>query len=75
MEWGKKVIEKALEYANYEWTAKEKNIKHGTDSNGVEVEAESKKCRDGIRMGISFYHRGVLKSNFRREICRKCTGR
>ena len=35
MEWGKKVIEKALEYANYEWTAKEKNIKHGTDSNGV----------------------------------------
>lgn len=24
MEWGKKVIEKALEYANYEWTAKEK---------------------------------------------------
>ena len=35
MEWGKKVIEKALEYANYEWIATEKNLKHGTDSNGV----------------------------------------
>ena len=38
MEWGKKVIEKALEYANYEWIATEKNLKHGTDSNGVEVD-------------------------------------
>ena len=27
MEWGKKVIEKALEYANYEWIATEKNLK------------------------------------------------
>ena len=37
-QWGKKVIEKALEYANYEWTATAKNIKHGIDSNGVEVD-------------------------------------
>lgn len=35
---GKKVIEKALEYANYEWYATEDNILHGIDSNGVEVD-------------------------------------
>ena len=38
MEWGKKVIEKALEYANCEWIASARNVKHGTDSNGVEVD-------------------------------------
>ena len=32
--WGKKVIEKALEYANYRWTAHEKNVMHGIDENG-----------------------------------------
>ena len=32
--WGKKVIEKALEYANYRWTAYEKNVMHGMDENG-----------------------------------------
>ena len=32
--WGKKVIEKALEYANYRWTAQEKNVMHGIDENG-----------------------------------------
>ena len=32
--WGKKVIEKALEYANYKWTASEKNVMHGIDENG-----------------------------------------
>ncbi|MBO5354004.1 MAG: hypothetical protein J6A77_11985 [Lachnospiraceae bacterium] len=32
--WGKKVIEKALEYADYKWIAHEKNVKHGTDGNG-----------------------------------------
>ena len=32
--WGKKVIEKALEYANYKWTANEKNVLHGIDENG-----------------------------------------
>lgn len=32
--WGKKVIEKALEYANYKWTASEKNVMHGMDKNG-----------------------------------------
>lgn len=26
--WGKRVIEKALEYANYRWTASEKNVMH-----------------------------------------------
>ncbi len=24
--WGKKVIEKAMEYANYKWTVSEKNV-------------------------------------------------
>lgn len=32
--WGKKVVEKALEYANYKWTAHEGNVKHGIDENG-----------------------------------------
>ena len=32
--WGKQVIEKALVYANYKWTASEANVLHGTDANG-----------------------------------------
>lgn len=32
--WGAKVIEKALEYANYRWTADEKNVMHGVDDTG-----------------------------------------
>ncbi len=36
--WGQKVIEKALEYANYQWCATEKNVLHGMDENGVEVD-------------------------------------
>ena len=32
--WGKQVIEKALEYANYEWIATEANVLHGTDADG-----------------------------------------
>ena len=32
--WGKQVIEKALTYANYKWTASEENVLHGTDSEG-----------------------------------------
>ena len=32
--WGEQVIEKALEYANYEWTATEANVLHGIDSDG-----------------------------------------
>lgn len=32
--WGKQVIEKALEYANYKWIASEANVLHGTDSDG-----------------------------------------
>ncbi|WP_288683018.1 hypothetical protein [uncultured Eubacterium sp.] len=35
---GQKIIEKALKYANYEWYATDKNIKHGIDSNGIEVD-------------------------------------
>lgn len=35
---GQEIINKALEYANYEWYATEKNIKHGIDDNGVEVD-------------------------------------
>ena len=32
--WGRQVIEKALAYANYKWTATEANVLHGTDSDG-----------------------------------------
>lgn len=32
--WGRKVIEKALSYANYKWTASEANVLHGIDSDG-----------------------------------------
>ncbi len=32
--WGRQVIEKALSYANYEWTAAEANVLHGIDSDG-----------------------------------------
>ncbi|MBP3579184.1 MAG: hypothetical protein J6K15_13825 [Lachnospiraceae bacterium] len=32
--WGEQVIEKALEYANYEWIATEANVLHGTDADG-----------------------------------------
>ena len=32
--WGKQVIEKALEYANYEWSATEANMLHGLDAEG-----------------------------------------
>lgn len=35
---GQKIIQKALEYANYEWYATEKNVMHGIDDNGVEVD-------------------------------------
>lgn len=37
-EWGKQVIEKALEYVNYKWTASEKNVMHGIDEKGRFVE-------------------------------------
>ncbi len=37
-EWGHRVIEKALEYAEYQWQATEKNVLHGLDENGVEVD-------------------------------------
>lgn len=33
-EWGKAVIEKALEYADFEWRATEKNVLHGIDNDG-----------------------------------------
>lgn len=36
--WGKRVIEKALEYANYKWIAQEKNVMHGIDENGRYVD-------------------------------------
>lgn len=37
-EWGKAVIEKALEYANFEWRATEKNVLHGVDDAGIFVD-------------------------------------
>lgn len=32
--WGQKVIEKALEYANYQWLARKENVLHGIDEDG-----------------------------------------
>ena len=32
--WGSKVVEKALEYANFEWKASEQNVLHGIDDTG-----------------------------------------
>ncbi len=32
--WGQQVIEKALEYVNFEWFATEQNVMHGTDKAG-----------------------------------------
>lgn len=32
--WGKKVVEKALEYANFEWLATQRNVMHGMDDAG-----------------------------------------
>lgn len=37
-EWGKAVIEKALEYANFEWRGTEKNVLHGVDDAGIIVD-------------------------------------
>lgn len=37
-EWGKAVIQKALEYANFEWRATEKNVMHGIDDAGIFVD-------------------------------------
>lgn len=36
--WGRKVIETALQYANHEWNATERNVLHGTDPDGVPVD-------------------------------------
>ena len=36
--WGQQVIETALQYANYEWIATEKNVLHGLDPDGVPVD-------------------------------------
>ena len=36
--WGQKVIETALQYANHEWTATERNVLHGNDPDGVPVD-------------------------------------
>ena len=36
--WGKKVIEKALAYANHQWTAHAQNVLHGLDSDGIYVD-------------------------------------
>lgn len=36
--WGTEVIERALEYANHEWYATEKNVLHGLDSNNTLVD-------------------------------------
>ena len=36
--WGRQVIETALQYANYQWTATERNVLHGFDPDGVPVD-------------------------------------
>ena len=36
--WGQQVVATALQYANHEWTATERNVLHGLDPNGVPVD-------------------------------------
>ena len=36
--WGRQVIETALQYANHQWIATERNVLHGTDPDGVPVD-------------------------------------
>ncbi len=36
--WGRQVIENALQYANHEWIATERNVLHGFDPDGVPVD-------------------------------------
>ena len=36
--WGQQVIATALQYANYEWTATDRNVLHGFDPEGVPVD-------------------------------------
>lgn len=36
--WGRTVIERALEYADFEWRATEKNVMHGIDDSGIFVD-------------------------------------
>ena len=36
--WGRQVIEKALAYANYQWTAHAENVLHGLDFDGIYVD-------------------------------------
>ncbi len=36
--WGRQVISTALQYANHEWTATERNVLHGFDLDGVPVD-------------------------------------
>jgi hypothetical protein len=46
--WGRQVIEKALEYANYKWTASEKNVMHGIDSDGRFVDTPDVTWRGNV---------------------------
>ena len=36
--WGQQVIETAIQFANHQWTATERNMLHGTDPDGVPVD-------------------------------------
>ena len=38
LQWGKAVVEKALEYAAHAWTAGENNVLHGVDADGCPVD-------------------------------------
>ncbi|MBE5796029.1 MAG: hypothetical protein E7327_01460 [Clostridiales bacterium] len=37
-DWGRRVVERALEFAEHSWTASDKNVLHGIDEDGCPVE-------------------------------------
>ena len=57
-DFGQKVIEKALLYAEHEWYASEKNVMHGIDDNGryVDIPDITWKCIiDGLKRHMRIY--------------------
>ena len=63
--WGKQVIEKALEYANYEWSATEANMLHGLDAEGRFVDTPDVTWQgEVLDCVVTFSHSGTLLYQF-----------
>ncbi len=79
--WGQEVIRKVLQYANYEWYATEKNIKHGTDNNGVDVDTPDITWR-GLGSTLEEFENGIKSGKYAgnvpedksRKISNDCVG-